>query len=102
MKKIKYFKVLSKEQCENCNIDFDKLINNSKEYFEENGYLKDLLPSMSFNRNSKQAFKNGQTIYLLLADRIFAFEIYEGECVESNYHHTIFETDFDNFREVLI
>lgn len=99
-KNIKYFKTLTKEECDEINIDFDELINNSEEYFQDNEYLKDLLPSMCSGRDYKPQCKEGETVYFLLGNRKFAFEVYTGECIESNWHHIISETEVKNFREI--
>lgn len=100
MGKNKFFKTLTKEECDRIEIDFDELINNPEEYFEDNEYLKDILPSMSSGRDYNPECKDGETIFLILGDRKFACEVYTGECVESNWHHIICETEIKNFREI--
>ena len=100
-KKRKYFAEYSENDIEEwLEISSDEMITNilnDKEYIYE---LDDFLPSMSGGRDYTPDFKDGQTCYIKIGNRVIAFEVYTGECVEATWAHTINETDIKNLREV--
>ena len=100
-KKRKYFAEYSENDIEEwLEISSDEMITNilnDKEYIYE---LDDFLPSMSSGRDYTPEFKDGQTCYIKIGNRVIAFEVYIGECLEATWSHTINETDIKNLREV--
>ena len=75
----------------------DKILEEDKEYIYE---LDDFLPSMSDGRDYTPDYKDGKTCYIKIGDRILAFEVYTGDCLEATWAHTINETDVINIREI--
>ena len=100
-KKRKYFAEYSEDYIEEwLEISSDEMITNilnDEEYIYE---LDDFLPSMSGGRDYTPDFKDGQTCHIKIGDRVIAFEVYTGECVEATWAHTINETNIKNLREV--